>query len=96
MSTDNEELLTVLQDIRTLLSRVYVCFEDQYREIQERKTGEQIQAFEDLLTPTRRRIYLFLFDSRGLSQRQIAKEAGTVQSNVSAFVTALHAECRPH
>lgn len=90
MSGDNEELLTVLKDIRTLLSRIYTCFEDQYHEIQDRKMEEQIQTFESLVnTALRRRIYPLFFDSRTLSQRQIATEAGTSQSNISQFATAL-------
>jgi predicted transcriptional regulator len=89
MSTGNDELLEVAKEIRDLLSRIYVCFEDQYLDIQRQKAGEKLQAFEDLMTPVRRKIYPLLFDSRHLSQVEIANAVNTSQPTVSRFVSLL-------
>jgi Fe2+ or Zn2+ uptake regulation protein len=82
MSTGNDELLEVAKEIRDLLSRIYVCFEDQYLDIQRQKAGEK-------LTPVRRKIYPLLFDSRHLSQVEIANAVNTSQPTVSRFVSLL-------
>jgi predicted transcriptional regulator len=89
MSTGTDEFLEVVKEIRDLLSRIYVCFEDQYLDIQRQKAGEKFQAFEDLLTPVRRKIYPLLFDSRRLSQVEIANTVNASQPTVSRFVTLL-------
>ena len=89
MSVNNDELLDVAKEIRELLCRIYVCFEDQYLEIQRRKAGEKLQTFEALLTPVRRKIYPLLFDPRRLSQVEIADAVKTSQPTVSRFVSML-------
>jgi DNA-binding MarR family transcriptional regulator len=89
MSPDNDEILEVLKEVRDILSRIYVCFEDDYLKIQRQKLVEKLEAFEALLTPARRDIYPLLFDSRRLSQAEIANEAHIAQSTVSKFISAL-------
>lgn len=90
MGTDNDELLEVAKEIRELLSRIYVCFEDQYFEIQKKKAGEKLKALKAVLTtPERKRIYPLLFDPRNLSQAEIAKEAQVTRPAVTQFVSLL-------
>jgi DNA-binding MarR family transcriptional regulator len=90
MSTNDDELLEVAKEIRDILSRIYVCFEDQYLEIQRKKAGEKLKALEAILTtPARRKIYSLLFDPRNLSQTEIAKEVQVSQPTVSLFVKEL-------
>ena len=88
-SSSNDEVLRVLKEIRDILSRIYICFEDEYLEIQRRRVGDKLEAFESMLTPVRRKIYPLLFDSRQLSQMQIADEVNTSQPTVSRFISAL-------
>jgi DNA-binding MarR family transcriptional regulator len=92
MSVSNDELLSVIKEIRDILFRIYLCFEDQYLEIQKQKMGEKFEAFRAMLTPTRKRIYPLLFDPRHLSQVEIANEVNTSQPTVSRFVNALLAQ----
>lgn len=89
MSTGNDNVLGVLKEIRDILSRIYTCFEDEYVEIQRRKIGEKLEAFEAVLTPDRREIFPLLFDTRQLSQRGIADEVNVSQPTVSRFISAL-------
>ena len=92
MSTNNDELLQILREIHDILSRIYTCFEDQYLEIQKQKVGEKLETLENMLTPVRRRIYPLLFDTRRLSQTEIADKANTTQPTVSRFISVLLAE----
>jgi DNA-binding MarR family transcriptional regulator len=85
MNANNDEVLEVLREIRDILSRIYACFEDEYVEIQKQK-------LQRILTTTRKRIFPLLFDSRRLTQAEIAVEANTTQPTVSKFVTALLTE----
>lgn len=89
MSPSNDNVLEVLKEIRDILSRIYTCFEDEYVEIQRRKIGGKLEAFETVLTPDRREIYPLLFDTRQLSQREIADEVNVSQPTVSRFISAL-------
>jgi len=89
MTDSSEEILKVLNTIRDLLEPISACFEDDYREASIRKQEAKIKQFQELLTPTRRRIYPLLFDHRRLSQEAIAEEAGTSQPTVSRFVAKL-------
>ena len=90
MSTKDDELLEVAKEIRDILSRIYVCFEDQYLEIQRTKMEEKLKALEAVLTTSaRRKIYPLLFDHRALSQVEIAKEVQVSQPTVSNFVNLL-------
>lgn len=89
MSLNNDDVLEVLKEIRDTLSRIYTCFEDQYLEIQRQKVGDKLEVLEDMLTPIRRNIYPLLFDSRKLSQVEIANRVGATQPTVSRFVSAL-------
>lgn len=86
---NNREILEVLREIRELLIPISACFEDEYLEVQKQKLGEKLAAFEKLLTSTRRQIFPLLFDPRGLSQVDIAKEVNTSQPTVSRFVNTL-------
>lgn len=89
MTAQNDEALALLTEIRDLLSRIYICFEGQYLEIQKQRVGEKLEIFEGLLSSTRRRIYPLLFDPRRLSQTEIASRANSTQPTVSKFVSAL-------
>jgi len=84
-----DETYAVLVEIRDTLDRIYTCFEDQYLEIQKRKYGEKVKAFEEMLTTVRKKIFPLLFDQRHLSQVEIAKAIGVNQSAVSRFVSSL-------
>ena len=87
MSTDGDKLLEILTEIRNLLIPISVCFEDQYRQVQKRI--KKLETLKAILTPIRRKIYPLLFDSRHLSQAEIAQEAGTTQPTVSRFINTL-------
>lgn len=87
MSTDSDELLRVLHEIRDLLVPISACFEDKYSAVQRR--AKKVEAFKATLTPVRRRIYPLLFDARHLSQVEIAEEIGITQPAVSQFVNKL-------
>jgi len=89
MTASNDELLTVLKEIRDILSRVYVCFEDQYREKQAQKAQEKLEALKGMMTPERERVYPLLFDHPRLSQAEIASRTDTSQPTVSRFIAAL-------
>ena len=89
MSTDNDELLKVLDEIRNLLIPISTCFEEQYLEIQRQKMGEKYETFKAMLSPIRRKIFPLLFDRRRLSQVEIASEVNTSQPTVSRFISLL-------
>ena len=88
--SDENEVLEVLRKIHDLLVPISVCFEEQYREIQREQLGAKLEELESLLTTSKRRkIFPYLFDSRCLSQVDIAKEAETTQATVSRFISVL-------
>jgi len=87
MSTDSDELLRVLYEIRDLLVPISACFEDKYSAVQRK--AKKVESFKATLTPVRQRIYPLLFDARHLSQIEIAKEVDTTQPTVSKFVNML-------
>ena len=89
MSPNNDEVLVVLKEIRDTLSRIYTCFEEQYQDIQSRKIGDRLTTLQNILTPVRKSIFPLLFDSRRLSQSEIAREIGSNRSTVSKFLKAL-------
>lgn len=89
MDESKGEILEVLVEIRDTLNRIFVCFEDEYLEIQKRKYGEKVKAFDAILTDSRERMFPFLFDRRHLSQAEIAQAAGVTQSAVSKFISLL-------
>jgi len=89
MVDSNSEIVELLKGIRDLLVPVSAYYEDQYREILERQSEVRFRELETLLTAQRRLIFPLLFDSRRLSQAQIAKEANTTQPTVSRFINAL-------
>ncbi len=89
MSTNSDEVLEVLREIRDIVSRIYVCFEDEYLTAQERKTGQRLQTLRDMLTDERKKVFPLLFDIPRLTQTEIARQAGITQSNVSKFIRAL-------
>jgi DNA-directed RNA polymerase specialized sigma subunit len=89
MDNPNDEILEILSEIRDTLNRIYYCFEDEYLEVQKRKYGEKVKAFEAMLTDARKRIFPLLFDTRQLSQGNIAKTVGISQPAVSQFVKLL-------
>lgn len=88
--TTSEEILEVLRNIHDLLIPISACFEQQYEEIQRQQSGSKLKELEMLLTTSqRRRVFPLLFDTRPLSQVDIAKEAGTTQPTVSRLIRAL-------
>ena len=89
MDEPKGEVLEVLVEIRDTLNRIYACFEDEYLEIQKRKYGEKVKAFEAMLTDVRKKIFPLLFDQKQLSQVEIAKVVGISQPAVSQFVKLL-------
>jgi predicted XRE-type DNA-binding protein len=89
MDEPKGEVLEVLVEIRDTLNRIYTCFESEYFEIQKRKYGEKVIAFEAMLTDVRKKIFPLLFDQRHLSQVDIAKAVGISQPTVSQFVKLL-------
>ncbi len=87
---NSEEILEVLGKIHDLLVPISACFQEQYKDIQRQRFKEKLEELETLLTTDkRRRIFPLLFDSRRLSQIDIAKEAETTQPTVSRFVNTL-------
>lgn len=89
MTDSSSDILKVLKEVRDLLVPISACFQEQYAEIQRQRSGEKLEELEVLLTPVRRRILPLLFDSRHLSQVEIAKEAKTTQPTVSRFISEL-------
>jgi DNA-binding MarR family transcriptional regulator len=89
MPETNDELLTLVREIRNLLVPISACFEERFAEIQKQRWRPKREAFKAILTPTRRAIYPLLFDPRNLSQIEIAKELGISQPAVSRFVGML-------
>ena len=88
--SDEHEVLILLGRIHDLLVPISACYQEQYRGIQRQRFEEKLEELESLLTTSkRRRIFSYLFDARGLSQADIAKEAGTTQATVSRFVSVL-------
>lgn len=86
----NNEILTVLKQIKELLVPISACFEDQYLKIQTQKAGEKLEALNKLLnSETRRQIFLLLFDRGGINQVEIAKKANTTQPTVSRLISTL-------
>lgn len=80
MDNQNIEILEVLIEIRDTLNRIFICFEDEYIEIQKRKYGEKLDAFEAMLTDVRKKIFLLLFDQKHYSQVKIAQMRNPVDS----------------
>lgn len=89
MTGSDEEILEVLKKVHDLLVPISACFEEQFAEIQRQRFGAKFEELAALLTPVRRAIFPLLFDSRHLSQVEIAKEANTTQPTVSRFVSEL-------
>jgi predicted XRE-type DNA-binding protein len=89
MDKERDEIMGILVEIRDSLNHISVCFEDQYLEIRMRKHGKKVEAFEALLTDSRKRIFQLLFDQRNLSQVDIAQAAGVKQPAVSKFISLL-------
>ncbi len=89
MDNQNIEILEVLIEIRDTLNRIFICFEDEYIEIQKRKYEEKLDAFEEMLTDVRKKIFPLLFDQKHYSQVEIAQLVGASQPTVSNFVRSL-------
>lgn len=87
----NQEILGLLREMRKLLVPISGCFEEQYSEIRIRRERQEFEEFQEFLgrSAVRPRLYPLLFDSRGLTQDDMANEAGTSQSTVSAFIISL-------
>ena len=82
MDGSTDEVLGVLREIRDTLNRIYICFEDEYIEIQRQRFGEKVKTLESLLkTESRKKIFPLLFDKTYLSQTDIAEAAGVTQSD---------------
>jgi hypothetical protein len=54
----DEDILNVLREIRDTLNRIYVCFDDQYLEIQKQKTTKRKSTFKSMLTDQRKKFIL--------------------------------------
>lgn len=89
MDEQEDEVLSVLVEIRDILNRIYTCFEDQYLEIQKKKYSEKISTFESMLTDIRKKIFPLLIDKNNYTQREIAKIVGISQPAVSQFINLL-------
>ncbi len=90
MDQQNEKIYDVLIEIRDLLAHISFCFEDQYKEILEKRTEERYIKLKDVLnTDIRKKIFPLLFDSKHLSQGGIASLAQTTQPTVSKFISEL-------
>jgi DNA-directed RNA polymerase specialized sigma subunit len=83
MDGQQDNIYSVLVEIRDTLNRIFICFEDRYKEIQINKFNEMLEK------DPRKTIFPLLFDKRRLSQTQIADLAHTSQSTVSRFLTEL-------
>ncbi len=55
----------------------------------QQQSEARFRELEPLLTSQRRAVFRLLFDSRHLSQAQIAEEVNTTQPTVSRFISAL-------
>lgn len=84
-----EQMLVLLQEIRDLLKPISACHEEQYQELQTQQTKAKIEALKPLLTSVRQKIFRLLFNSKHLSQVEIAQKAGTTQPTVSRFISML-------
>jgi len=91
MTDISEEILGLLREMRKLLVPISGCFEEQYSEIRIRRERQEFEEFQEFLgrSAVRPRLYPLLFDSRGLTQDDMANEAGTSQSTVSTFIRSL-------
>ena len=85
----DDQVLEVLREIHRLLVPISACFEDRHKEVIKQQSETKFKELEPLLTDQRRLIFPLLFDSRHLSQVQIAEEANTTQPTVSRFISAL-------
>jgi len=90
MTDSRDDISEALREIRDLLAPISAYFEKQYAEIQRQQSEEKLKELEALLTTDKRRnVFPLLFDSRHLSQAEIAKETNTTQPTVSRFIKAL-------
>jgi len=90
MDEQEDEVFSVLVEIRDTLNRIYTCFEEQYLEIQKKKLAKKISALETMLnTDERKKVFPLLFDKNYSSQKEIASSGGMTQSGVSKFVSSL-------
>lgn len=89
MEEENQQVITLLKDIRDILQRIDLCFEDQYLEKQKQKNAEKFSKFESILNDSRKKIFPMLFDNKHLSQSEIARIVGVDKSTVSRFIKDL-------
>ena len=89
MDDVNNEIVKHLIEIENLLSKIYICFEDEYKEKLSEKFKGKKELFDSLLTDARKKIYVLLFSKENYSQTDIATMVGTSPSTVSKFIKAL-------
>ena len=85
----NENILNVLIEINDTLKKIFLCYEEKYKEIYEEKEKERKKTFLGMLTDSRKIIFPLLFDKKNLSQRDIAKKSGVSHQAVSQFINSL-------
>ncbi len=83
MVIQQNPVLDVLNEIKELLIPISAHFEAEY-------IGTKQKQLESILsTDVKKKIYSLLFDTRKLSQSDIAKEANTTQPSVSRLIASL-------
>ncbi|EKE05535.1 MAG: hypothetical protein ACD_19C00230G0004 [uncultured bacterium] len=89
MIENENEILVVLQSIEDKLNRIYLCFENQYFDIQNQKNKEKLELFKSIITDNRKKIFPLIFDSHQLSQKEIADKVGVTRQAVGKFINQL-------
>ncbi len=90
MDTQNDGVLLVLNEIKNTLNKLFVCFEDDYNKIQEKKSSERKEKFLKMLEKDAfKEIFPLLFNKANYSQNEIAEKAKSSQPTVSRVINQL-------
>lgn len=87
MEDQNAEISKTLLEIRDTLNKLFLCFEDDYFEIQKRKS--KLVDLNKILSKPRKIIFPLLFDAKHLSQAEIARLSGVSPQAVNQFIDQL-------
>ena len=89
MSDYNAETIEVLNKINNTLNKIFICFEDKYNHVLQKKREEKIKYVAGIITEKRKKIYKLILDHPELSQSEISKKVGVSQPAVSTFINLL-------
>lgn len=87
MEDNYKEITESLLEIKEILQKIFICYEEEYKAIQQRK--QKIDELNSIIKGPSNMMFKLLFDPNHLNQRDIARICNISQPTVSRCIDQL-------